>query len=124
MSVSTDLKCPKCMAQMRSIERSGIVVDRCTECGGIFLDRGELERLMRAEGDYTEREYQERERERGVAPQPQATIDRGDYRSEYRRDDDDDDDDRRRHAPVQYDKYGKPIKKKRKNFLEDLLDFG
>jgi hypothetical protein len=37
---------------MRSIERSGVVVDRCSECGGLFLDRGELEKLMEAEGTY------------------------------------------------------------------------
>jgi Zn-finger nucleic acid-binding protein len=34
---------------MRSYERSGITVDQCTECRGIFLDRGELERLLDAE---------------------------------------------------------------------------
>ena len=41
---------------MRSYERSGIVVDQCTGCRGIFLDRGELERLVDAESDYYERE--------------------------------------------------------------------
>ena len=37
---------------MRQYERSGITVDQCTECRGIFLDRGELERLMDAETAY------------------------------------------------------------------------
>ena len=37
-------------APMRSYERSGMLVDRCT--GGIFLDRGELERVMDAEAAY------------------------------------------------------------------------
>ena len=40
---------------MRSYERSGLQVDQCTECRGIFLDRGELERLVDAEGAYYER---------------------------------------------------------------------
>jgi Zn-finger nucleic acid-binding protein len=31
---------------MATYERSGIVVDQCPECRGIFLDRGELERLV------------------------------------------------------------------------------
>lgn len=44
------LVCPKCAGQMRSYERNGITVDQCTECRGIFLDRGELERLIEAEG--------------------------------------------------------------------------
>ena len=48
----TDLICPKCQATMRSYERSGFTVDQCTTCQGIFLDRGELERLLDAEGRY------------------------------------------------------------------------
>lgn len=40
------LRCPKCAAEMTTYERSGIVVDQCRECRGIFLDRGELERLV------------------------------------------------------------------------------
>jgi Zn-finger nucleic acid-binding protein len=43
------LRCPKCAAEMTTYERSGIVVDQCRECRGIFLDRGELERLVDAE---------------------------------------------------------------------------
>lgn len=34
---------------MESIERNGLTVERCSECGGLFLDRGELERLLEAE---------------------------------------------------------------------------
>ena len=34
---------------MRQFERSGVTVDQCLECRGIFLDRGELERLVDAE---------------------------------------------------------------------------
>jgi len=44
-----ELLCPKCQAPMKPIERSGVTIDRCTECGGVFLDRGELERLETAE---------------------------------------------------------------------------
>ena len=42
----TVLTCPKCHASMRTYERSGIHLDQCTECRGIFLDRGELDRLL------------------------------------------------------------------------------
>lgn len=49
-----DLLCPKCQAPMRSYERSGVTVDRCTECRGIFLDAGELERLMGAEAGFNQ----------------------------------------------------------------------
>jgi len=47
------LPCPKCAAEMATYERSGIVVDQCRECRGIFLDRGELERLVDAESGGT-----------------------------------------------------------------------
>lgn len=37
---------------MRTYERSGITVDQCSECRGIFLDRGELERLVDTEASF------------------------------------------------------------------------
>jgi hypothetical protein len=37
---------------MRTYERNGVHVDQCAQCGGLFLDRGELERLTAAEGAY------------------------------------------------------------------------
>lgn len=48
----TALTCPKCRADMSSYERNGVTIDQCTGCRGIFLDRGELERLVDAEGAY------------------------------------------------------------------------
>ncbi len=45
-----DLVCPKCSGRMGSYERSGIVVDQCQDCRGIFLDQGELERMVDTEG--------------------------------------------------------------------------
>ncbi|SCL15753.1 hypothetical protein GA0070624_0814 [Micromonospora rhizosphaerae] len=46
------LTCPKCHGEMRQYERSGVVIDQCTECRGIFLDRGELEKLFEAEANW------------------------------------------------------------------------
>ena len=37
---------------MRTYERNGVHVDQCSECRGIFLDRGELERLIDAENSW------------------------------------------------------------------------
>lgn len=42
------MKCPKCGADMKEIERQGIKVDQCGQCGGIYFDRGELELLVDA----------------------------------------------------------------------------
>jgi len=44
--VNTVLQCPKCGAGMVAFQRSGIVLEECTICRGVFLGRGELERLL------------------------------------------------------------------------------
>ncbi|TQN42670.1 hypothetical protein FHU33_2076 [Blastococcus colisei] len=44
-----ELTCPKCHGSMRTYERNGVHVDQCADCRGIFLDRGELDRLIDAE---------------------------------------------------------------------------
>jgi uncharacterized protein len=36
---------------MRQYERNGITVDQCTECRGVYLDRGELDQLLDAESN-------------------------------------------------------------------------
>lgn len=46
------MTCPKCHGQMRVYERSGVTIDQCNECRGIFLDRGELEKLFEAESNW------------------------------------------------------------------------
>ncbi|SNS02174.1 hypothetical protein SAMN06264365_108296 [Actinoplanes regularis] len=46
------MTCPKCHGEMRVYERSGVTIDQCTECRGIFLDRGELEKLFSVEANY------------------------------------------------------------------------
>ncbi|GAA1874875.1 zf-TFIIB domain-containing protein [Lapillicoccus jejuensis] len=46
---ATSPTCPKCAAPMRSYERNRVLVEQCTGCGGLFLDRGELEALVAAE---------------------------------------------------------------------------
>ena len=47
-----ELTCPKCHGTMRTYERNGVHVDQCADCRGIFLDRGELDRLIDAENDW------------------------------------------------------------------------
>jgi uncharacterized protein len=44
-----EMRCPRCHSPMVTFRRSGINIDQCTGCSGIFLDRGELEQLMAAE---------------------------------------------------------------------------
>ena len=42
--------CSKCSGWLRPYHRSGLIVEQCEDCRGIFLDGGELERLIDAEG--------------------------------------------------------------------------
>lgn len=56
---------------MRQYERNGVTVDQCNDCRGIFLDRGELERLVDAESRWAEQTFAApppRQPDRDVAP--------------------------------------------------------
>jgi Zn-finger nucleic acid-binding protein len=88
---------------MRTYERSGITVDQCGDCRGIFLDRGELERLVDAEARFN-------------APPRREEKHHDDRRYDERRSDDRRYDDDRRYSNQQYPR------KKKKSFLEDLFD--
>lgn len=100
-SDAASLDCPKCASAMRPVERSGVVLDVCTGCRGVFLDRGELERLIDAEGAYY------------GAGQPDAGRGPRDDRLDW----DDRADDRGQGRPGQR-------RGRRGGFLGDLLDFG
>ena len=42
------LMCPNDDQPMQTLERSGVQFDMCPKCRGVWLDRGELEKLMEA----------------------------------------------------------------------------
>lgn len=44
------LLCPNDNASMQTVQRSGVEFDMCPTCRGVWLDRGELEKLMASEG--------------------------------------------------------------------------
>ena len=48
------MQCPVCDDKLREIERHGVMVDICPSCKGIWLDRGELEKILGMEerGDF------------------------------------------------------------------------
>ncbi len=117
------MKCPLCDVPMREVNRRGVQIDICPECKGVWLDRGELEKLI----EVSEQEVAY-ERTRGS---------RGDD------DDDDDDDDRRRFFGGSGDSYfgssgdrarrsssgryiddrGRPVQpKKKKNWFSQMME--
>ncbi len=42
------LMCPNDNAPMQTLDRNGVQFDMCPTCRGVWLDRGELEKLMAA----------------------------------------------------------------------------
>ena len=40
------MKCPICDVEMRTSDREGVEIDYCPQCRGVWLDRGELEKIM------------------------------------------------------------------------------
>ena len=115
--MTNTLVCPKCGSEMRSYERNGVTVDQCTGCGGLFLDRGELEALASAESAFYAAPAAPQAQPTASAPQappPQSyEEDRG------RRED------RDRDRDYRDDRGGyKKKKKSKKSFLEDLFEMG
>ena len=98
------MKCPTCPdTALVMSDRQGVEIDYCPQCRGVWLDRGELDKII--------------ERSSGSNPAMTAPLNRP-----YKDDDDWDDDDRYK---VRFDKHGKPYKKsKTKSLLGEILDFG
>jgi hypothetical protein len=43
------MKCPKCGGDLAERDMREIKVDQCGDCGGIWLDKGELEMLVQSD---------------------------------------------------------------------------
>ena len=43
------MKCPKCGADLKEREFHHVRVDECSECGGMWLDKGEMEMFSHVE---------------------------------------------------------------------------
>ena len=44
------MKCPKCNQSLVMSERQGVEIDYCPECRGVWLDRGELDKILERSG--------------------------------------------------------------------------
>jgi hypothetical protein len=107
------MTCPKCHGSMRQYERAGVTVDQCTECRGIFLDRGELERLIDAENAWHGAQPQPPP-QRPPQPPPQPAPQRAPQPGPYRDYDSDE--------YPRYGHHGYGRRKKRRGFLDELFD--
>lgn len=95
------MQCPIDGAQLVMTERAGVEIDYCPQCRGVWLDRGELDKII----------------ERSAAPEapavPRPVAPRQEYREERR--------DRDHERGYDDRKYYK--KKKHKSFLSEIFDF-
>ncbi|MPZ78549.1 MAG: hypothetical protein GEU77_18760 [Deltaproteobacteria bacterium] len=42
----TEIHCPKCHGLLETYTFQGFTLDRCSDCGGIWMDKGELEGVL------------------------------------------------------------------------------
>ena len=40
------MNCPKCQVPLMISDRQGIEIDFCSQCRGVWLDRGELDKIV------------------------------------------------------------------------------
>ena len=106
------MQCPVDGTVLAMADRQGVEIDYCPQCRGVWLDRGELDKLIDREAGATPvAAPRERDRDRDR----DRDSDRDRERPRYRDDDDDDD----RHVG----QFG-GHKRKKKSFLSDIFEFG
>lgn len=87
------MKCPTCKEPNLVIsERKGIEIDYCPECRGIWLDRGELDKMLE----------KSREDEQSARPAIEPRREAQHYDKDY--------------------KYGHKPYKRKKSFFEEIFD--
>jgi uncharacterized protein len=98
---SAGLPCPVCRVDLVMSERSGVEIDYCPKCRGVWLDRGELDKILERAAS----EMPGRAGSSPAAPGQQRGFER--------------------HDSDEYPAYGQPGQgkyRKRKSFLHDLFD--
>lgn len=96
------MKCPIDDTQLAITERQGVEIDYCPQCRGVWLDRGELDKIIE----------KSEAAQSSTAPVSPQYDNRQSQQADYRQDHDD------RRYDSQYHK-----KEKRESFLGDLFDF-
>lgn len=95
------MNCPLCKTELKMSERSGIEIDYCPQCRGVWLDKGELDKII--------------ERNAAEALPPQKNNYGNDSRYSEKE------------KPYDGGKYYTSEKdykqRKKKSFLDDLFDF-
>lgn len=93
------MNCPACNSiQLLMMERQGIEIDYCPQCRGVWLDRGELDKII-------ERSF--------AAERPVETRPAESHNREAKYD---------KHYDKHYGDHGAGYRHRKKSFLSDLFD--
>ncbi|MBX9897147.1 MAG: zf-TFIIB domain-containing protein [Qipengyuania sp.] len=95
--------CPHCKVDLVMADRQGIEIDYCPSCRGVWLDRGELDKIIERSAAYD-----------APAPVPQGTSPQDDYPNQGGR--------RDRDGYGRRDDYGDRGHRGRRGFLAELFD--
>lgn len=109
------MKCPFDGEPLQVVNRSGVEIDWCSTCKGVWLERGELDKLIDQAGALLAPTSPGANALPAPSAAPPHVNPRPADRREYR-DDDDDWDERRGHGD-----HTRP--RKRKNLLSEIFDF-
>lgn len=117
------MRCPVDNETLMMTDRNGVEIDYCPKCRGVWLDRGELDKIIERAGVGAAAPAAAATPAAPPPPRPAAPYPAPSQSAPppYYRRDDDDDDDRYRYGPGQSGEHYR--KKKRKDFLSDLFDF-
>ena len=96
------MQCPVCKVALVMTDRQGVEIDYCPQCRGVWLDRGELDKIL------------ERSRGGEATPGGERLREGPERRPEFR------DRPEYRHHDRDHDDYHGV--KRRRNWLEDLFD--
>ena len=110
MNSAAGLLCPACRVSLVMSERSGIEIDYCPQCRGIWLDRGELDKII--ERSARENAPAQQPQQQGYNQQPnyQQPQPQQQYQQPYQQ---------QGYDPRYDQHYGH---KRKKSFLEELFD--
>jgi uncharacterized protein len=95
------MKCPICNVNLVMSDRQGIEIDYCPECRGVWLDRGELDKLIEKSASHTSQQVSR--------PQQEPTYHQT---NTYQN-----------HTPDNHQQHNNYQHKKKESWLGDVFDF-
>jgi len=115
-----EMNCPHCTVPLVMSERQGVEIDYCPQCRGVWLDRGELDKIIERQSAFEQQAVRPPPQQAPAVPAYGHSQQPPPYGAPRHRDDDDgdDDDDRRRHGG----QGGGHYPQRKKSWLSELFD--